>query len=76
MNKIPTNEFKEELCSILAPTVGEDYADKLVDCDKFVADIKSDVEQASAWAENGEYNDTDICYAIGRTICGYLDIEV
>lgn len=63
---IPVDDFKQEVRMILASAVGSDYASELVDDEGFLNDVKTDVEQASAWEEEGYYTDDDTRLAIGR----------
>lgn len=41
----------------------------------FMDDVIEDVMCASAWEEDGCYNDNDICFSIGRILMERLDIE-
>lgn len=78
MNKeIQMNVFFEEIRPILASSMGTDYAGHLIrEHEHFVSDVKANVEETSAWRDEGYYNDDDIRLAIGRVILDYLEIPV
>ena len=72
---IPIDIFSRELRTILAESVGTDYASYIAADERFALDVKQDVEETSAWADEGYYNDDDIRLAIGRVLSDSLGIE-
>lgn len=72
---IPMNDFLGELKTILASSIGSDYAYYLANKDGFAYDVKTDVEQTSAWNDEGFYTDDDIRLAIGRVLLDYLGVN-
>lgn len=75
VGKISMDEFREEVREILAFSVGNEYAFDLVSDDNFILEVKTDVEQTSAWEDEGYYNDSDIRLAIGRIILNRFHIN-
>lgn len=71
---IPMEEFRSELQTILQKSTGSDYASYLSHDDEFCRDVKQNVEETSAWRDEGYYNDDDIRLAIGRTILDFVGI--
>lgn len=61
--------FRTEVYELLKPVITKDYASALCDSYKFLNAVKRDVEETSAWADEGCYNDADIKLALGRVIC-------
>lgn len=74
MKSINCRVFLEEMKSILASCVGSDYAELIASDDDFYSSVKQDVEETSAWRDEGYYNDDDIRLAIGRVIVKKLNI--
>ena len=60
--------------SILANSVGRYYASYIASNEEFLNAIKTNVEETSAWRDEGCYNDDDIRLAIGRIIMGKFNI--
>ena len=74
MKSINGRAFLEELKSILAASVGSEYALRIaIDGDFFSAVIQN-VEETSAWQDEGYYTDDDIRLAIGRVIMERFEI--
>jgi len=61
--------FRTEVYELLKSVITKDYAAALCDSYEFLNAVKSDVEETSAWADEGYYNDADIKLALGRVIC-------
>lgn len=74
-SKIPRNDFIADLRPILDNCVGSDYAHYLIDDDAFFNVVKANVEETSAWHDEGFYNDDDIRLAIGRVLLAQLGID-
>lgn len=76
--RIPENQFKREVESILRQSIASDYVDTILYSD--VGDgnttvfemIREDVETSSAWKSEQWYNGDDIKLAIGRTLLRLL----
>lgn len=66
--EIDRETFCKAVFDILKDSVGSEYALQLILNDTFLGKIKTDVEETSAWFDNGYYSDDDIRLAIGRTI--------
>lgn len=75
MNTINCRTFMEEMRPILASCVGSDYAYYIASNDDFFSAVKQNVEETSAWQDEGYYNDADIRLAIGRIIMEKFHIE-
>lgn len=75
MKRINGKEFMEELRPILASAVGSDYAYYIACDDGFFSDVIKNVEETSAWNDEGYYTDDDIRLAIGRAIMWKFNIE-
>ena len=75
MKSINCSEFLEEMKPILASSVGSDYASYIASDDDFYSAVKQNVEETSAWQDEGYYTDDDIRLAIGRIIMEKLNIE-
>ena len=73
--EIPMDDFIAEMKVVLAQSVGSDYAHYLAHKDGFAFDVKRNVEETSAWSEEGYYNDDDIRLAIGRILMDYLGVS-
>lgn len=48
--------------------VGDDAANALESCEEFVRAVEEDVKEASAYRDNGEWNDDDVRLAVGRVM--------
>lgn len=75
MKHINGREFMEELKPILASAVGSDYAHYIAGDDDFFSAVIQNVEETSAWNDEGYYADDDIRLAIGRAIMEKFNIE-
>ena len=75
MRHIPMDEFMSELRVVLTESVGSDYAHYISHDERFASDVKQNVEETSAWSDEGYYNDDDIKLAIGRVLMDRLGIE-
>lgn len=73
--EIPMSDFLPELKTILAMSIGKDYARYLSNKEGFAFDVKTDVEETSAWHDEGYYTDDDIRLAIGRVLLDYLGVD-
>lgn len=77
--KQPINEeeeiFRMEMRQILDAAVGSDYAYCLCQDEAFSSAVKKNVEETSAWAEEGYYNEDDIRLAIGRIVMDKFGID-
>lgn len=74
---IDEKKFRPIVEKFLMTAVSDDYVrdilDRKVSCRGTVFDlIKEDVERASAWREEGYYNEDDIRLAIGRVLLDRL----
>ena len=80
MNEVQKKEIKMLINKIMIDAVSSDYASYILEHTKkrktFVDDVIEDVMCASAWEEEGYYNDDDIRLAIGRVLMERLKIEV
>lgn len=74
-NAIPPDSFASDLRQILNACVGTDYAHCLIHDDQFFNDVKANVEETSAWYDEGFYTDDDIRLAIGRVLLAQLGID-
>ena len=68
MKHINRDLFRNELRTVLDVCIGSDYAYELVNNDEFFDAVIGDVELASAWQDEGYYNNDDIRLAIGRAL--------
>ena len=77
MKHIDDKVFRREVESIMRKSIGADYVGEILDTNYLPYDggiitvyesIKRDVEETSAWEDEGYYNDTDIKLAIGRVL--------
>ena len=81
MNKKEKKMLEIEIEQIMRNAVGSDYAryileDKGEDCESTIMeDVIDDVMCASAWEDEGKYNDDDIRLAIGRVLMDRLRID-
>lgn len=73
--KINYLDFYSEVFQILAESVGRDYARCIAFNEEFLAAVKQNVEETSAWEDEGYYTDDDIRLAIGRIIMEKFNIE-
>lgn len=80
MNKMQKKEIEMLINKIMMGAVSSDYAIYILEHTKkrktFMDDVIEDVMCASAWEEEGYYNDDDIRLAIGRVLMERLKIEV
>ena len=72
---ISFDEFADEMRNILSKSVGKDYAKCFSGDKNFVLDVKADVEETSAWHDEGFYTDDDIRYALGRVFLKRVGIR-
>ena len=74
---IPVAEFRRELTYILNQSMDFDDIMSILDYEignKTVFElIKSDVEECSAWRDEGYYSDSDIKLAFGRIVLELLE---
>ena len=75
MPGIPDSEFRPDAYRLLSLSAGSDYASIIMEDEEFYEEIKSDVEETSAWRDEGYYNDDDIRLAIGRCLLHRLTLE-
>lgn len=80
MKEINTKDFRREVDEILRSAVSTEYVSDILNSEDesgvtFLDEVKSDVEETSAWEEEGYYNDDDIRLAIGRTLLSRLGIS-
>ena len=75
MKNIHLGVFISELRMVLTASVGSDYAYYLAHDEGFASDVKQNVEETSAWSDDGVYNDDDIKLAVGRVLLERLGIE-
>lgn len=68
-------DFSVEVRTILASSVGSDYAWYLSNDDEFLNAVRDDVEETSSWNDDGYYTDDDIRLAIGRVLMWKFGIE-
>ena len=66
----------EDVLFRLIPFVGRDYANALVSNEEFMDSVKEDIRLCSAFEETGYYSDTDVWFAIGRTILKKFGIKI
>lgn len=70
MNNFFTPEFLKEvtreLCNLLFKTVDEDSIQIIAQ--KILFDVAYDIFESSDYQETGEYNNSDLRYAVGRTL--------
>ena len=82
MNKAERKQIEYEVFEIIRSAVGSDYAKNILNNEdgisgkSFLNDIIQNVLEASAWEDEGYYNDDDIRLAIGRELMIRLKIEV
>lgn len=85
MKRIMTDKelkvLRNQITEILAKSVGWEYARIILEHgnaedtgNSFIEGVVEDVLAASAWEEEGYYNDYDIRLAIGREFIAWLDI--
>lgn len=68
-------DFSVEVRFILSAAIGNDYAYYISNNDEFLEAVLKDVEETSAWNDEGYYTDDDIRLAIGRVIMWKFDIK-
>lgn len=80
MNNEQRKEIEMLTYKIMAGTTSSDYARYILEHTKkrktFLDDVIDDVMCASAWNDEGYYNDDDIRLAIGRIFMERLKIEI
>ena len=82
MNKEEKKIIENEITMIMYNAVSSEYARYILEHENeetentFMDDVIDDVMCASAWDEEGYYNDDDIRLAIGRIFMERLGIEV
>lgn len=86
MNREEKNRIEREIYQIMKSATGSDYARCILE-DKekdeeynyigntFMEDVIEDVKCASAWEDEGYYNEDDIRLAIGRVLIDRLGID-
>lgn len=75
MSRINDFAFREDLRPILSSAVGTDYSHYLLYDGEFFDAVKQNVEETSAWSDEGYYTDDDIRLAIGRVIMDKFGVE-
>lgn len=80
MTREEKREIEREIYQIMRSATGSDYARCILE-DKgeeeeytFMEDVIEDVKCASAWEDEGYYNEDDIRLAIGRVLIDRLGI--
>lgn len=79
MKHIDDKTFRREVESIMRQSISTDYVGEILDTvylpysgdiatTTVYESIKRDVEETSAWADEGNYNGDDIKLAIGRVL--------
>lgn len=80
MNNEQRKEIEMSTYKIMAGATSSDYARHILEHTKkrktFLDDVIDDVMCASAWNDEGYYNDDDIRLAIGRIFTERLKIEI
>ena len=71
--KIQEKKFRLETERVMRKSIGSDYVGVILDRETGSGDtifelIKEDVEETSAWEDEGVYNEDDIKLAIGRVL--------
>jgi len=66
--------FLKDLKWVLRPCVGSNYADCIASDEDFFNDVIRDVEETSAWEDEGCYNEDDVRLAVGRVLIERLNI--
>ena len=74
MKRIPDAEFRPDAYRLLSLSTGREYAFYILGDEDFYEEIKTNVEETSAWHEEGYYTDDDIRLAIGRCIMSRFNI--
>ena len=72
---IDISDLVVEIGMILTPAVGREYAWIISNRDEFCESVRQNIEETSAWQDEGYYNDDDIRLAIGRVIMSQFGIE-
>lgn len=75
MKRIPDVEFLPDAYRLLSLSTGREYAFYILGDEDFYDEIKTNVEETSAWHDEGYYTDDDIRLAIGRCIMHRLNLE-
>lgn len=84
--RIPLRDIQHEAALLLEVAMGNEYAAKLVttvstddpyqdEYNAFVHELRNDVEESSAWNDNGVYNLDDVRLAIGRVLLRKFKID-
>lgn len=73
--RISDEEFRSDLRQILNACTGSDYAGYLVNDDRFYNAVKENVEETSAWFDEGIYTEDDIRLAVGRVLLEELGVD-
>ena len=68
-------DLYDDILQLLTSALSSDYARQMVEDEAFVCAVQKDVEETSAWQDEGYYTDDDIRLAIGRVLTEKLDIE-
>lgn len=82
MNKEEKKEIEHEVTEIMRNAVSREYAKYILEQEDnitgntFMEDVIRNVMEASAWEDEGYYNDDDIRLAIGRELMARLAIEI
>lgn len=72
---IPDKIIRQEVRLVLAGAVSTYYAYKIIESEDFLPWVKQEVEETSAWNDEGYYNEDDIRLAIGRYCMYKMGIE-
>ena len=79
MDNYEKKMIEREITDIMTDSVSSDYARYILESKKkrrtFMDDVIDDVMCASAWEDEGYYNDDDIRLAIGRVLMDRLGID-
>lgn len=70
---IPLAKLGYEIADIMQYAVSDDYAWALANNDEFMRLVRIDIEETSAWQDEGHYSVSDLRYAIGRTILALVE---
>ena len=82
MNNEQRKEIEARVCMIMMHSASNEYTRYILEHENeetgstFMNDVIDDVMCASAWEDEGYYNDDDIRLAIGRIFMERLGIEV
>lgn len=72
--KINEDVLRQEVMGLLEKSVGKDAAREICDYTMFMEQVRDDVEETSAWHDEGFYGIDDVRLAIGRTIMKAVDL--